>query len=55
MDGAQKNLREMLNPMNQSLLPDPPRAIWPMVVPALFEKFNWNEWPPTRFSIAMLP
>jgi len=52
---TQKNLREMLKPMYQFVPSGPPRAICPIVVPNESEKFSWNWWPPTRFSIAMPP
>ena len=42
----QKNLREMLKPMNQVSSPTPPRAICASVVPKPFEKFSWKLWPP---------
>ena len=48
--GNQKNLREMLKPMNQEVLSTEPRAICPSVVPIPFEKFTWKRCPPARPS-----
>ena len=48
--GNQKNLREMLKPMNQEVLSTEPRAICPSVVPIPFEKFTWKKCPPARPS-----
>ncbi len=39
-DCRQKNLREMLKPMNQSVALLAPRAVWAMVVPIELEKLS---------------
>ena len=53
-EADQKNFLDRLKPRYQSSLLNPPRAICASVVAKLFEKFNWNMWPPARFSMPKL-